>query len=354
MIQHQRQRQHQPRDRSSLLRLLSLAAATLLAAATFLSHPASAQPSSNTAKILHDALSKPTISKSFSVQHALIPNAALVANWGKLPASTSWSPKTALILDAHDPPAPAKGGAAPSRPSQAGRVWVAKVDVTRAQAQAHAAAGGGLTVTRPADAMYAVRIVGDEVKNQDTMVRLYPACWVSSSDSIRMHIDESGSLFAFDWVPGSQVCSESDKVIVDMRTEAQVAVPKLLPRPLKPVPPSAKLATPRPRLKTGYKPPAKPTGTVTTDGNGGTDSESVPPEAQEAEPAAGREMDDEPELGDVDVEDKPDDRRSFLSKYWMYIVPVILLVIMGGPAEEPKKAGAGGGAGGGGARAAKQ
>ncbi|KAI9187932.1 hypothetical protein H9P43_002323 [Blastocladiella emersonii ATCC 22665] len=264
---------------------------------------------------------KPVVSTTYTLEHAVVDQSAVASHAGGIPAD-AWARKTAVEVQAFDPLG------APGSPASK-RIWTAN-PVPSASAES------GVSVRDPAQQVYAVRLVRGDGKGD--VVRVYPACWVAPTDSVRLHLDERGEVASFDWISGASACSGSSKVIPNIETAAEVAQTLTLPRPLKPVgdgaAAAAKPATPKKRLKLRLSKSATATA---TDG-------SAPAAATEAAAAPVVELTDEEELGDVDREDDPAaaaENQSFLRKYWMYILPVVLMMVLGGPSEDPKAAGSG-------------
>ncbi|KNE62728.1 hypothetical protein AMAG_07914 [Allomyces macrogynus ATCC 38327] len=186
----------------------------------------------------------------------------------------------------------------------------AQLVIYKAQATA-AADAEGVSVPEPRVNMYAVRAVDE--RGEVVATRVYPACWLSPSDTVRVHMNQEGRFMALDWIPGTDECSTTSKVISSMTTTAEAEGPVALPHAIKPTP--ATTATKKPRVKAAKKPaPA-------TDASSPADAEVV--------------EDDEEEV-------VPPPEKSFVQKYWMYIVPILIMLLMGGP-KEPEQQQQGGG-----------
>ncbi|KAJ3361932.1 hypothetical protein GGF32_006809 [Allomyces javanicus] len=185
----------------------------------------------------------------------------------------------------------------------------AQLAIYKAQATA-AANAEGVSVPEPRVYMYAVRAVDE--RGEVVVTRVYPACWLSPSDTVRVHMNQDGRFMALDWIPGTDECSTTSKIISSMTTTAEAEGPVALPPALKPTP--ATTAAKKPRVKAAKKPAPE-----------STDASSPTAEVVE---------DDEDEV-------VPPPEKSFVQKYWMYIVPILIMLLMGGPKEPEQQQGGG-------------
>ncbi|KAJ3374386.1 hypothetical protein GGF31_007906 [Allomyces arbusculus] len=195
----------------------------------------------------------------------------------------------------------------------------AQLAIYKAQATA-AVNADGVSVPEPRVYMYAVRAVDEQ--GEVVATRVYPACWLSPSDTVRVHMNQEGRFMALDWIPGTDECSTTSKVISSMTTTAEAEGPVTLPPALKPT--SETTATKKSRTKAAKKP--------------------APASADASSPAAEVVEDDEDEV-------VPPPEKSFVQKYWMYIVPIVIMLLMGGPKEPEQQQGGGRAAAAGAARA---
>ncbi|KNE65602.1 hypothetical protein AMAG_09582 [Allomyces macrogynus ATCC 38327] len=180
------------------------------------------------------------------------------------------------------------------------------------KAQATAAANAeGVSVPEPRVNMYAVRAVDE--RGEVVATRVYPACWLSPSDTVRVQMNQDGRFMALDWIPGTDECSTTSKVISSMTTTAEAEGPVALLPALKPTP-ATTAASKKPNNKAAKKP--------------------APADADASAPAAEVVEDDEDEV-------IPPPEKSFVQKYWMYIVPIVIMLFMGGPKEPEQQQGGG-------------
>ncbi|KAI9222458.1 hypothetical protein BC828DRAFT_378387 [Blastocladiella britannica] len=277
---------------------------------------------------------EPVVSHALTLQHAVVPLSSLAPAAGAPAtqpnyASAVWRRKADLVVAAY---APLGLPGSPMAP----RVWEGSVAV--APTATAVATAESVSLASSNDQMYLVRLV-DAAAGVD-LVRAYPACLVSDIDSVRVHLDELGTLYSFDWLSnsrgdacgGSGTAAEPKKVTIAPETRSvTVTTPIELPRPLKPVEEekakkkAAKAKKQAPKLTAASK-------ITTPAGSAAAATEAAAPNADipVGEDKSSVAEEEEVEEGDLDADQRADDKKSFLAKYWMYLLPVGLMLLTGG------------------------